>query len=333
MKLTIAIPTYNRNNILRKNLSLLLPQLTLDCKLLIFDNSSDSPVEEDLKDILNDYKDLNIKVIRNRFNIGLTGNILRCFEQCEDPWLWVLGDDDEVKGGAVKQIFFDIENNNEVHFINYAWDKPSLLRRKNIYTRGVGDFLDNIETLGVALFISTGIYNTKKIRKYLSFGYFFQTTYAPHLVMLFLSTGDEGDCMLSNKQIVINKGFETPEALRWDQIFIYQITLLLRLPMSPSAIYRLKKKLEQLTRVWTIKHLIFTLVQIGCIEKSTKRTSILYHDIVRGFYYLDHRIISKIIALFGFIIVRHPFFFNPILKYIYRHKRGYNFEPVRNLRV
>jgi len=333
MKLTIAIPTYNRNKILKNNLALLLPQLTADCKLVILDNSSDIPVEEDLKDILNDYQQFNIKVIRNRFNIGLTGNILRCFELCEDPWLWVLGDDDEVKSGAIEQIFFDIKNNIDIHFINYAWDEPSFLRKSNIHTRGMVDFIDKIETLGVALFISAGIYNANKISKYLSFGCFFQSTYAPHLVMLFLSVGDEGNCILSNKQIVVNKGFETPEALRWDQIFIYQITMLLRLPLSPNTIYNLKRKLEQLTRVWTINHLIFTLVKIGCVEKSTKRTSLLYDDIVRGFFYLDNRIISKIIMLLGFIIVRYPVFFNPILNYIYRLKRGKKFEPIRNLRI
>lgn len=333
MKLTIAIPTYNRNEILKKNLNFLIPQLTTDCRLIIIDNASDNPVDNDLKDIILNHKKINIKVIRNRDNIGLTGNILRCFELCEDPWLWVLGDDDEVKSGALEKIIFDIENNKDVHFINYAWDAPSFLRKGSLLTHGVGDFIDNIENLGVALFISAGIYNTKKIKKYLSFGNFFQTTYAPHLVMLFLSVGDEGQCILSNEQIVTNRGFETPESLRWDQIFIYQITLLLRLPLSPNAVYKLKNKLKQLTRVWTITHLIFVLVKMGCIERSTKRTLILYDSIVKGFFYLDDRLISKIITYLGYFIIKNPFLFNPILNFAYRVKRGKNFEPIRNLRI
>jgi glycosyltransferase involved in cell wall biosynthesis len=333
MKLTIAIPTYNRNEILKKNLILLLPQLTSDCRLLIVDNSSDNFVENDLKDLLNNYQSVEIKIIRNRHNIGLTGNILRCFEMCEDPWLWILGDDDEVKENAVKQILLDIKKYRNYHFINYAWDIPSLQRKEEITTHGIDNFIDCFETLGVVLFISAGVYNTKNISSNLAFGNFFQTTYAPHLVMLFLSLGDEGRCLLSNKQTVINKGFDTPSILRWDQIFIYQITLLLRLPLKPNAIYKLKQRLVQLTRVWTISHAIFTLVFIGCSEKTSKRTLILYDEFVRGFFYLDRRPLSRIIILGGYILVEYPFLFKGLLNHVYKMIRGKKFDPITNLRV
>ena len=103
MKLTIAIPTYNRNEILKNNLRKLIPQITSDCKILILDNCSDVPVLDSLRDIIKEYSNVDINVIRNSYNLGLTGNILRCFEMCTDPWLWVLGDDDEVKDGAIDQ--------------------------------------------------------------------------------------------------------------------------------------------------------------------------------------------------------------------------------------
>lgn len=333
MKLTIAIPTYNRNEILKNNLLLLLPQLTDDCRLIIIDNSSDIPVQETLKSIIGLYKGVNVQIIRNRYNIGLTGNILRCFELCDDPWLWVLGDDDHVTEGAIQQILSDTRRHENFHFINYAWDELSFLRKDNVVTSGINNFIDTFETVGIVLFISAGIYNIKKINEYLSFGNFFQTTYAPHLAMLLLSIGEDGRCLLSDRQIVINKGFDTPEELRWDQIFIYQITILLRLPLGPTTIHKLKKKIEQLTKVWTINHLIFTLVQIGCLEKSTKRTSILYDEFVRGFFYLDKRLISRLIIILGYFIVNHPKIFKPLLGYIYRLKRGKEFQPIRNLRI
>jgi glycosyltransferase involved in cell wall biosynthesis len=333
MKLTIAIPTYNRNEILKNNLLFLLPQLTNDCKLVIIDNCSDIPVEETLSTTIEKYKGINVQIIRNRYNIGLTGNILRCFELCDDPWLWVLGDDDHVTEGAIQQILSDTRRHESFHFINYAWDELSFKRKSNIVTTGIDNFIDTFETLGIVLFISAGIYNTKRINEYLSFGNFFQTTYAPHLVMLFLSIRDYGSCLLSNKQIVINKGFDTPEELRWDQIFIYQITILLRLPLGPTTIHKLKRKIEQLTRVWTIQHLIFTLVQIGAAEKSTKRTSILYGEFIRGFFYLDKRLVSRITIAFGYFIVNHPKIFKPLLGLIYRLKRGKDFQPIRNLRI
>jgi glycosyltransferase involved in cell wall biosynthesis len=50
--LTISIPTYNRNEKLRRSVELLLPQLTEGVQLRIFDNGSSTPVTETIKDIL-----------------------------------------------------------------------------------------------------------------------------------------------------------------------------------------------------------------------------------------------------------------------------------------
>lgn len=333
MKLTIAIPTYNRNEILKKNLELLLPQLTSECKLLIIDNCSQVPVEETIKTILEKCPNANFQIVRNRYNIGLTANILRCFELCVDPWLWILGDDDVVKEGAVEQILADIDKYKEFTFINYAWDELSFSRKQNIITKGIDNFLDAFESIGIILFISSSIYNIKKVIQNLSFGYFFQTTYAPHLSMLLLSLGEEGYCLLSREQIVTNNGFNTSPMERWDQLFIYQITILLRLPLKGISIDKLKKKLTQLTRVWTISHLVYSLVYMGYAEKSTQRSNILYKEIVRDFFYLDRRIVSKIIRFIGYLIVKYPVLFLPALRYIYKFIKGREFAPIRNLRI
>ena len=114
MKLTIAIPTYNRNELLKANLLKLLPQVTDECRIIIFDNCSDVPVKDTLSDLLNGYSNIDISIVRNRYNIGMTANILKCFEECPDPWLWVLGDDDEVTDGAVARILIDIKIKNRV---------------------------------------------------------------------------------------------------------------------------------------------------------------------------------------------------------------------------
>ena len=155
--LTIAMPTYNRNKILEKNLNLLLPQLTEACSLLILDNSSDIPVSITINDLIKKYSKVDIKIIRNKYNIGMTGNILKCFEVCDDSWLWILGDDDQVKEGAIKQILQDILIYNQNHFISYAWDEPSFNRKKDILTSDINQLIDKIESIGVILFISTSI--------------------------------------------------------------------------------------------------------------------------------------------------------------------------------
>ena len=333
MKLTIAIPTYNRNNILKKNLIKLLPQLTDECQIIIFDNCSEEPIEDSIKDLLEKYNQIKIKIIRNKYNIGMTANILKCFYECSDPWLWVLGDDDEVKDGAVNTILEDINKNNEKHLITYAWDDDSFKREGEVTTSGIDEFIETFETFGAVLFLSTSVYNIEKVIGSMSFANFFQTSYAPHLVMLFMSLGENGECLYSQKQIVKNEAEETPANLKWDQIFIYQITILLRLPLKPKTILKLRKRLEQLTRVWSIYHFIFTLTfndyEKGLINKPT----VLYGEIVRSFYSLDRRLSTRIACLFGFIIIRFPYLFRGILSLIYKIVKKKDYHSESNLRI
>ena len=107
MTLTVAIPTFDRNQTLREHLASLLPQLTPDCTLLIIDNCSPTPVIETIRDLLDGYPSLSVRVDRNQTNIGAGANILRCLERCETEWLWVLGDDDRPRPDAVGRIMKD----------------------------------------------------------------------------------------------------------------------------------------------------------------------------------------------------------------------------------
>jgi hypothetical protein len=307
--------------------------MTSECRILILDNHSNTPIKQTLEDLIKEYSHIEIEVIRNSNNIGLTANILRCFELCNDDWLWILGDDDKVKDGAINQILYDIKKYSDNYFISYAWDEPSFQRKKDITTKGINELIDSFESLGVILFTSASVYNVPKVIKSISYGNFFQSTYAPHLVMLFMSLGDTGKSVLSCNEIVINKGFDTPVNLRWDQIFFYQMVLLLRLPLKPTTIYKLKNRLVELTRLWTIQHLIYTLVFINYDQNEKKRPIILYNDIVRSFFYLDKRIVSKIIILFGYIIISYPKIFRPIMEFVYKYFKGKRFNPNNNLRI
>ena len=333
MKLTIAIPTYNRNRILKANLAKLLPQVTDQCRVVIFDNCSDVPVEDTIADLLGSYSKIDISVVRHRYNIGMTANILKCFEECPDPWLWVLGDDDEVTDGAVARVLSDIDRERELHFITYAWDEDSFKREQEVITTGIDQFIETFETFGAVLFLSTSVYNMNKVTGSMSFAHFFQTSYAPNLVMLFMSLGDEGKCAFSADQIVVNMADETPSHLKWDQNFIYQLSLLLRLPLKPRTISKLKKRLEQLTRVWTIYYFIFSLTFRENEEGHINKPTVLYGEIVRSFFHLDRRFSTRLVSPLGYFIVKYPFLFKPILSRIFKAIKGEEFEPDRNLRI
>lgn len=333
MRLTIAIPTFNRNDILKANLVKLLPQVTDECRVIVFDNMSDIPVKDTIKELLDDYAHVDLTVIRNRYNVGMTGNILKCFEACPDPWLWILGDDDEVTNGAVARILKDTAKQTELHFITYAWDADTLKRKQPVTTTGVDQFLDTFETFGAVLFLSTSVYNLNKVIDSMSYAHFFQTSYAPHLVMLLMSLGDEGQCSFSGEQIVTNGGEATPSSLQWDQIFIYQVTILLRLPLKPATILKLKGRLEQLTRVWTIHHFIFKMIYMKHEAGLVNKPTILYDEVVRGFFNMDRRLSTRIVASLGYFMVKYPFLFSWILSRIFKRIRGKDFQLQDNLRI
>tara|TARA_B110000003_G_scaffold276558_1_gene323866 strand:- start:4660 stop:5643 length:984 start_codon:yes stop_codon:yes gene_type:complete len=93
--ITIAIPTYERRELLAETLSSALQQnFDGDWKILICDNSHEdirnefSPL---LKELLEDPK---VKYIHNEKNLGMYGNWNKCLSTCETKFISILCDDD-----------------------------------------------------------------------------------------------------------------------------------------------------------------------------------------------------------------------------------------------
>ncbi len=100
--LTIAIPTWNRAEYLRKNLTQLLTQmsdLSEDIEILVSDNSS----IDDTDMVVNDLKSKGapIRYIRNSENIGSDSNIAQCFNESKGRYVLILGDDDILIDGTL----------------------------------------------------------------------------------------------------------------------------------------------------------------------------------------------------------------------------------------
>lgn len=112
IKLSIAIPTFNRSVLLQENLSVLLPQLTPDTELLVIDNCSTDSTEEYLRN----FKSC-LRYIKNSSNIGADANMMACLTEARGEYIWLLCDDDIPATNAVPLIL-SILNSNE---------KPGLL--------------------------------------------------------------------------------------------------------------------------------------------------------------------------------------------------------------
>lgn len=108
MTLTIAIPTYNRAECLRAQLSSLVQQTRSieGVKILVCDNCSTDDTEVIVEQCIKEFS--NISYFKNERNLGLDGNVLRCYELATSDYIWYLSDDDVLLPGALEVVLENI---------------------------------------------------------------------------------------------------------------------------------------------------------------------------------------------------------------------------------
>jgi len=132
MLLTIAIPTFNRAQELESRLKELLPQLTLEVIVQVFDNGSSDETPE----IVRNYESQGVKLIRSEFNVGGCRNIIRCIEDPETEWVWLMGDDDKIEKNAVSIVLNAIKDTS-ANVVQFSW--TSRQSEKERYYQSLGD--------------------------------------------------------------------------------------------------------------------------------------------------------------------------------------------------
>lgn len=106
--LTIAIPTYNRAEFLEKCLSRVLAQCDFSrVEVLVSDNCSEPSTQKVVNNFQITYPEL--AYYRNDENIGMDGNFLCCYERAKGDYLWLLGDDDFLLPGVIKELLKILE--------------------------------------------------------------------------------------------------------------------------------------------------------------------------------------------------------------------------------
>ncbi len=105
-KVTIAIPTYNRSNLLKTSLQSALAQDYLDYQVLVLDNASD----DDTEAVVRSFADSRIVYVRNEVNIGIFGNWQRSIELNTSPYLSILSDDDVLLPNFIRESVLALDN-------------------------------------------------------------------------------------------------------------------------------------------------------------------------------------------------------------------------------
>ena len=102
--LTIGIPTYNREKYLDRCLDSIISQLSevnQVIELVVSNNAS----TDRTKDIVGNQKSINhLAHYENKVNLGPDSTCLMCFDKANGKYVWILGDDEFLLKGSLKQI-------------------------------------------------------------------------------------------------------------------------------------------------------------------------------------------------------------------------------------
>lgn len=133
IKVTIAIPTYNRKEYLQECIESVLNQSFQDYKIVIFDNHSDY----DVVSFLNTFQDKRISLLQSSENIGNRGNFERVFNTNFDTeYLVVFHDDDVMHPDFLNHSLSVFDKNEELAWVgsaaNFVKKSGDMQRFKNI---------------------------------------------------------------------------------------------------------------------------------------------------------------------------------------------------------
>ena len=262
MILTVTIPTYNRPIQILNTLKRLLPQLNPSVKVTVLDNCSDVVISGYLEKELGLAEFSKITVIRNMVNIGGDANFAKAFEICTTPYVWVLGDDDEIAHDAVQLILaelelYDAEDLIGINFLSNCCEVP---RQHPIEISSTADLANKLDWFGNWFFISTSVYNVSAYIKHLRFAYWGAYSMASQIMPAMMAISHHKKLVLSEKYIVTN--VKASEEDQWSHMQV-SLTLpaILELPMryTEDEFIKIGKKLN--VQFVSFPHALFCLLR------------------------------------------------------------------------
>lgn len=181
--LTITIPTYKRPARLAMLLATLRPQVDERVEVIVIDNANDKETEL----VVSASGVAGISYVANVVNIGMAGNLLRCFEYGQGQLLWMVGDDDEPEPNAVDRIVETCLARSDV----VQWNFSTFFKRNSSFeTIGMRQFLAQLDSLPNLIFISANVYQRVRILKYLADGYRMATSLCPQTAVALAAVAD-----------------------------------------------------------------------------------------------------------------------------------------------
>lgn len=158
-KLAIAIPTFNRSEILRFNLERILNDLIkFDIPVYISDDSTDNRTELLIEEFKSKHDLFYYK--KNRDRLGHDLNCINTIALPKEKYVWYLGDSMIIECGAIERILKSIKN-EDFDFISFN----AAGRNLNIDSKIFTDKIELFESLCWHLTLTGAtIYNTERLK-------------------------------------------------------------------------------------------------------------------------------------------------------------------------
>lgn len=167
MLLSILLPTYNRKNQIKRQIEYFINEKFYtysNVEIIVSNNCSDDGTNL----VLNDYKYDNLRIFSQNSNIGSNNNFLFLINKSRAKFIWIVGDDDELKNGLLEKVIKVLTNYPEIGhlFINFNYytnkgiEKSGLPEgNKTYFNPGeLFQFVSDNCGFGAIMFITSNIY-------------------------------------------------------------------------------------------------------------------------------------------------------------------------------
>ncbi len=169
--LTVCIPTFNRIDFIKKQMSFFQSQIKKNEKIIekvafiVADNAS----TDNTAKFLSQYRKNNnfFEYIINPSNLGLVGNIGALLNSSTTEYVWFVSDDDELKDGVVEEIIKIINQKNrpEFIFLNYFFSGKKGFNGKSGYRSDSKEAALEVfqESYGSLVFMTACVYKRRHL--------------------------------------------------------------------------------------------------------------------------------------------------------------------------
>ena len=139
-EITVAIPTYKRNDLLLKTLNCLKNQTHKNIIVYVSNNSQETKDIDEIDKIKKkmEKENFHFHLIHQKTNIGAINNLLFLLSLSKTKYFMWLCDDDEISTKCIEILYKDIKNHNDAISVTPYWahilkENDLLLKKPNVY--------------------------------------------------------------------------------------------------------------------------------------------------------------------------------------------------------